>query len=152
MPRNAPSARPRASATLKRRRASVMTIASSTHRIGTHDPAAMPPAELPPLTHISASRYPVSLNQRVPGSESWCAHQLNQTLRGMLGAQSSQILALGRAWEDRAEPAFQADAAEQADQCRGRLLRARGERPSRCAAEDRDEIAPPHLDGHASGS
>src|SRR5260370_19155011 len=68
MPRNAPSARPRASATLKRRRASVMTIASSTHRIGTHDPAAMPPAELPPLTPIGASRYPVSLNQRVPGS------------------------------------------------------------------------------------
>src|ERR1700730_8422328 len=68
MPPNAPSARSRASATLKRRRASVMTIASSTHRIGTHDPAAMPPAELPPLTHIGASRYPVSLDQRVPGS------------------------------------------------------------------------------------
>jgi hypothetical protein len=43
-------------------------------------------------------------------------------------------------------------AAEQADQCRGRLLRARGERPSRCAAECRDEIAPSHIDSPAPDS
>src|SRR5215831_3725468 len=39
MPRNAPSARSRASATLRRRRLSVMMIASSAHRIGPHDDA-----------------------------------------------------------------------------------------------------------------
>src|SRR5262245_43536173 len=37
MPRNAPSARSRASAMLRRRRPSVMMIASSAHRIATHD-------------------------------------------------------------------------------------------------------------------
>src|SRR5215831_5311743 len=37
MPRNEPSARSHASATLRRRRPSVMMIASSAHRIGTHD-------------------------------------------------------------------------------------------------------------------
>src|SRR5215469_10451059 len=37
MPPNAPSARSRASATLRRRRLSVMMIASSAHRIETHD-------------------------------------------------------------------------------------------------------------------
>src|SRR5215472_11985751 len=48
------SARPRASATLRRRRPSVMMIASSAHRIGTHD--------RPPLSKAQSSEWSTSRN------------------------------------------------------------------------------------------